>query len=296
MAALALQRLMRAVQRKPGLGKVVVLVLPLRLPVTVTTLAAESAVMLVVGAMASIAVFRRFFDRHVVKVACAADQFLVTARQCKTGLFEMVERDPAPFGRVVARRTVRTATATMYVIGAMAGHAGLRQPPPDLVNMATLADHIDVRAQQVECRLRMVETNIGPRPILTVASRTFFAQALHVRLRLAMAGGAFDRRFSELLALRVTGAAVATHMAAAQREIRSIVIECRTIQTHDVGITTLVLGVTVLAQKPWLIFRDAAMEPRQRRHVGTNFLVTIHTQSRLLARDKRSMTIRTIVF
>jgi hypothetical protein len=85
-------------------------------------------------------------------------------------------------------------------------------------------------------------------------------------------------------------------MAAAQRKIGSIVIERRPIQPHDVCIAALVFGVTVFAEKLRLIFGDAAVEARQRRHVGTDFLVTIHTQRRLFGCDERSVAIRTIVF
>jgi len=142
----------------------------------------------------------------------------------------------------------------------------------------------------------MVEANIGPGTILAVASGAFVAEAFHVWLCLAMTRDALDRGFSEWLALRVARAAITTHVAATEREIRSIVIESRTVETHDIRVAALVLGVTVLAEKLRLIFRDAAMEASQRRHVGTNFLVTIHTQRRLFGRDERSVTVRAIVF
>jgi hypothetical protein len=162
--------------------------------------------------------------------------------------------------------------------------------------VATFADHLDVRAAQIERRFRMIEADVGPRTIFAVASGAFFAEALHVRLGLAMTCDALDRRISERLALRVTCSAIAPKVAAAQREIRPIVIERRAIQTYDVGVAALVFGMTVLAEKLWLILRDAAMEARQRRHVGPNFLVAVHTQRRLLGRDERSVTIRAVVF
>src|SRR5512144_758175 len=114
----------------------------------------------------------------------------------------------------------------------------------------------------------MIETNVGPRTIFAVAAIAFFTETLHVRLSLAMTRDALDRCISERLALRVTGTAITPDMAAAKRKIRSIVIERRTVQTHDVGVAALVFGVTVLAEKPWLILCDAAVEARQRRYVG----------------------------
>jgi len=119
MAAFTAQRFVCALQCKTSLREMVELVLPCRFAMAVRTLAAETAVMMIVGAVASVAVFRRFFDRHVVEMAGTADEFFVSAQQRKTGLFEMVERDSAPFDRVVARRAVRTATASVYVVGAM---------------------------------------------------------------------------------------------------------------------------------------------------------------------------------
>ncbi len=148
----------------------------------------------------------------------------------------------------------------MYVVGAVARHTRLRKAFPHLVDVTTLADDLDMRAAQIERRLRMIETNVGPCPIFTMAVGAFFAQSLHVRLRVAMTGDTLDRCFSERFALCMTRAAIATDMAAAQREIGSIVIEGRTIKTHDVGVATLVLGVTGFAQQLGLVFGDASME------------------------------------
>jgi hypothetical protein len=174
----------------------------------------------------------------------------------------MVERHSAPLDRVVARRAVRTATPFVYVVGAMARHARLRQTFPDFVDVATLADNIDVRAAQVERRFRMIEADVRPRTIFAMASSAFFTQALHVRLCLAMTGDAFHRSFSERLALRVAGTAVTIDVTAAERKIRSIVIERRTIKPDDIGVASLVLGVTGLAEELRLILRDATMEAR----------------------------------
>jgi hypothetical protein len=153
-----------------------------------------------------------------------------------------------------------------------------------------------VRAAQIERRLRMIKTNVGPGPIFSVAIGAPLTEPLHVRLCVAMTRNALHGRFSERLALHMTRAAIATDMAAAQRKIGSIVIERRTLQTHDVGVATLMLGVTGLAEQLRLVFGDAPMETRQRRHVGTNFLVTIHAERRLLGRYERAMAVRTIVF
>jgi len=120
MAAFAAQGFVRAFQRKAGLRKMIELALPRRFAVAIRALAAETAVMMVVGAVAPVAVFRRLFDRHVVEVARAADELFVSADQCKTGLFEMIERGSAPFRRVVARRAVRAATAAVDIVGAVA--------------------------------------------------------------------------------------------------------------------------------------------------------------------------------
>jgi hypothetical protein len=220
----------------------------------------------------------------------------VSADQCKTGLFEMIERGPAPFGRVVARSAVRATAAPVNIVGAVAGHTRFRQSLPDFVDVTPLADHIDVRPAQIERSLRMIETNVGPGTVFAMATGAFFAESFHVGLCLTMTCNALDRGFSERLALHVTGTAVPTDVAAPERKIRSIVIERRTIQTHDVGVAALMLGVTVLAQQLRLVLRDAAMEARQRCHVGTNFLVTVHTQRRLLGRDERPVTVRAIVF
>jgi hypothetical protein len=77
-----------------------------------------------------------------------------------------------------------------------------------------------------------------------------------------MTGDAFHRSFSERLALRVAGTAVTIDVTAAERKIRSIVIERRTIKPDDIGVASLVLGVTGLAEELRLILRDATMEAR----------------------------------
>ena len=192
MAAFTAQWSVRALQREAGLRKMIELVLPRRLSMAVRAFAAEAAVMMVVGAMATVAVLRRLLDRHVVEVAGVTHQFLVSTDERKTGLFEMVEGCAAPFGRVVAFGAVRTATAAMHIVRAMTRHACLRESLPDFIDVATFADHLDMRAPQSERRLRMVEADLHPRPIFAVAASALFAEALEVRLRLPMTSDAFD--------------------------------------------------------------------------------------------------------
>lgn len=146
MAAFAAQRFVRALQRKAGFRKMVELALPSRFTMAVGALAAETAVMMVVGAVTTIAVLRRFLDRHVVEVTGAADQFLVSAYQRKAGLFEMIERHATPLDRVVARCAIGATTALVYIVGAVARDTCLRQAFPYFINMATLTDDLDVRA------------------------------------------------------------------------------------------------------------------------------------------------------
>lgn len=131
--------------------------------------------------------------------------------------------------------------------------------------------------------------------MFSMATGALLAESLHMRLCVAMTRNALHGRFSERLALHMTRAAIATDMAAAQRKVGSVVIERRTIQTHDVGVAPLMLRVTGLAEQLRLVFGDAPMETRQRRHVGTDFLVTIHTERRLLGSYERAMAVRTLV-
>lgn len=146
MAAFAAQRFVRAFQRKTGLLEMIELVLPCRFAMAVGTVAAETAVMMIVGAVTTVAFLRWLLDRHVVEVTGAADKFLVSAHQRKSGLFEMIERHSTPLDGVVARRAIGSTAAPMYVVGAVARHTRLRKAFPHFVDVTTLTDDLDMRA------------------------------------------------------------------------------------------------------------------------------------------------------
>ena len=130
----------------------IVFVLPRRFAVAFGAVLPEPSAVLIVRAVAADAVLRRLLDRHVVEVAGAADQFLMTAHERKTRQFFVVEHGSGPFGVVVARPTVATAAAAVHVVGAMTRYARFWQALPHFIDVAGLAADIDVRAAQVERR------------------------------------------------------------------------------------------------------------------------------------------------
>ena len=66
-------------------------------------------------------------------------------------------------------------------------------------------------------------------------------------------------------------------MRSLERKIRQPVIELHRIETHDVRVTALVLGVAAAALTVAGI-RHAAVEPGGFAHIGRNILVTVETQ------------------
>jgi hypothetical protein len=121
--------------------------------------------------------------------------------------------------------------------------------------------------------------DLAPRGF-TVAIVAFFTKAPLVRILLLVTIEAASRRLAELDRWRVTAGARHGLVRVPEFEIREGMIERLAIKLDDVGITSLVIGVTVVA----FLFggiRLTTVKPLARRAIRGNVLVAIKTTPRL---------------
>jgi hypothetical protein len=184
----------------------------------------------------------------------------------------------------------------VHVVGAMTRRAGDRRAGPHFVDVAAAAGDVAVRTDQIEVRRRVVERHLTPRPFRSVAGRAVLTEALPVWLVVAVAADAGRWRVAELLVRSVAGDAADRRVPSPQRKIGSTVIETVTVEAHDVGVATDVLGVTRAARLRGRVAVEEAVQTASLAEVGLHCSVTVETQHVLLSRDERTVALPAIVF
>ena len=126
-----------------------------------------------------------------------------------------------------------------------------------------------------------------------MASGAFGPQASCVRIILLVTGDAIRGRFPHPLPRLVAARARDTRMSALEQEIRQIMAKCLRIQSDNVGLPSLVIGVA----GPALAFPDRrvpAVESLSLCDIGSNRLVAIDTETRLRLLRERFMALRAV--
>jgi hypothetical protein len=100
---------------------------------------------------------------------------------------------------------------------------------------------------------------------------------------------------AELYRLRVTVDARHRDMSVAKLEIRGRMIEGLATELYDVGISPLVIGMTMVAFL-FRCLRTASMKSSKGLAIGGNVLVAGHAEPRLRSRRKRLVTVATLLF
>ena len=292
VATFAGQRDVGPLQFETRLGQVVeTRIAPTLLIMALVAIGAVAPLMRVVGAVTFVTGSGRFGDLHVVQVAACADQRRVSAFQRIARHHPVIETCARPTRLAVAIATIIAAPAGVNIILSVATRARLRGLK-SLLQVATLTLDIEMRTAQRKGRGRMIERSDTP-VFGGVAAGTVLTQIPLVRLVIRVAGDAFLRCRSMRLLLVVAAATGNRRVRAIENEISERMVEQLGVQSHDVGCSPLVLGVTALAGPQRL---EPAMKSSLFSEIVGDLLVAVDAQHILFARIEVRMAVAAVVF
>ncbi len=184
----------------------------------------------------------------------------------------MVEANRAPFVLVMASFALCAIPSAVDVLNLVASDARGANSLIAFAPVARRACNAAMRVPKWEFGL-VVVVRFDARPCrLAMAVLANFPQASLMWITRLMAVEAARRRIAKLHRLRVATAAEYGLMRIAQLEIRKGVIERFAIELHDVGISPLVIGVTISAL-PLCSIRLSPMESLTCQPIRGDFLV-----------------------
>jgi hypothetical protein len=149
----------------------------------------------------------------------------------------------------VAARTITAEMAAVYIVGGVAGAAIGRRVLVAITRVTKPTIDANVRSLECEPGRRVLELGLPP-AALEMASRTVIAQATAMRVVFPVTVGALLGRLAIRLLGDVTGRARHLAVPAPKFEVGKAVLEGLSVETEDVGITSLVLAVAVAAERP----------------------------------------------
>ena len=192
----------------------------------------------------------------------------------------MIEMDGFPLVLVVTAFALGPVAPGVNVLNLVAIHTQGADTLIALANMARRAGDDGVCALEGKSRRAVVEC-LDHAPIgLTVAAVAFFAEARLMRVIGLVTIEAPPRRLSEFYRWGVTTGAWHRPVRVPQLEIRKGVIERLAIEQDDIGISSLVIGMTMVA---FLLcgIRLPTVKSPPRRTIRGNVLVAIEAEPRL---------------
>ncbi len=184
----------------------------------------------------------------------------------------MIEADCDPLVLFVAAFALRSISSGMDILNLVAIDAGCADPLVTFADMARGARDITVCASQwkpglvVVVRLRLTPCGFA----MTIVAR--FPQTPLMWIDRLVTIEAASGSIAELHILRMTAAALHRFVNFSKLEIRECVIERLTIKEDDVGVPSLVIGVTSGA----FLFRRVGLTPVKslcRLTIGCGFFV-----------------------
>jgi len=184
---------------------------------------------------------------EIAGMARVALDLRVSASEWKFRRFVVVEANRAPLVLVMASFALGAVPSAVDVLNLVAIEARGANALVALAAVAGRTRNGAMRAPERELGLVVVVRFDAAPGGLAMAVLAYFPQATLVRIIRLMAVEAAPRRIAELHRLHMTAAAQYGLMRIAQLEIRKSVIECFAIELHDVGISSLVIGVTMCA-------------------------------------------------
>lgn len=288
MAAFALHFGMPAPQREVGHAPMIErLGLPPLCAVTVVTGGSMASAVHVVRGMARDAIRGQILLKEDPLVTAAALLPAMAAREPKSGVPIMIEAETDPALGRVALPTVCPKSPQVDVVQAMAGST-VGSGALEAIRRVTEAT-VDrpVLAFQRELGRVVVEADIHPAGV-RVAARAVLAQGAGVRIVVAVAADAIGRRLPKGRLVGMAVAAGHSPMGPSQGMIGEVVVEACRVQSDDVRVATLVIGVA-LPTRGIAGPRRAAVEAGVRSAVGSDLLVTLQAECILRRRRKGDM-------
>lgn len=160
----------------------------------------------------------------VSPVTIPASETIVTARQRKPGLCEMVERDGLPGSGAMTIHAFGTVSSFVHVVLLVTRHAGTAYVAECRRLMAASTGNVGMGTRERERRPAVVEEGLGP-VAGAVTGNTVVTELAHVRIVLLVAadtgGGCLPMRLALCVALAARDVVVST----LQLEIRQGMIE-----------------------------------------------------------------------
>ena len=157
-------------------------------------------------------------------VTILASETIVTARQRKPGLCEMVERDGLPGSGAMTIHAFGTVSSFVHVVLLVTRHAGTAYVAECRRLMAASTGNVGMGTRERERRPAVVEEGLGP-VAGAVTGNTVVTELAHVRIVLLVAadtgGGCLPMRLALCVALAARDVVVST----LQLEIRQGMIE-----------------------------------------------------------------------
>jgi len=209
---------------------------------------------------------------EIAGMARVALDLRVSASERKFRCFVVVEANRAPLVLVMASFALGAVPSAVDVLNLVAIEARGANALVALAAVAGRTRNGAMRAPKRKLRLVVVVRLDATPGGLAMAVLAYFPQSFLVRIIRLMAVEAAPRRIAKLHRLYMTAVAQYDLMRFPQLEIRRSVIECFAIELHDVGISSLVIGVTMCALQ-FCRIRLSPVESLMSQPIRADFLV-----------------------
>jgi hypothetical protein len=266
---------------------------PTGLSMTSLAAAAKLALVPIVLAVTRYAGRRELVAIEIAGMACIALDLRMRPSQGIFRVLVMIEVNHAPLDLVMAGLAFGAIPCGVHILNPVAIDARGANPLVAFADMARRAGDGAMRTLKRELGLVVVE-RFDARPCcLGMAVVARFPKATLVRIDRLVTVEAASGRVAEFYCLGMTTATLNRFVSVVQLEVRKRVIEGFTVELDDVGVSPLVIGVTMGA---FLLrrVRLSPVKPLARRPISSGFLVACQTQSRLRFSRERLVAVAAV--
>jgi len=227
-------------------------------------------------------------------VTILASETIVTARQWKPGLDEMIEQDGLPGSGAMTIDAFGTVSPFVHVVLLVTRYAGTAHVAECRRLMAVSTGNVGMGTRERERRPAVVEEGLGP-VASAVTGNTVVTELAHVRIVLLVAADTGGRCLPMRLTLCMTLAARDVVVSTLQFEIRQGMIERRFVQCHDIDVTAFVIGMA-FSTLQHLLSREATVKAGVGRNIAPHVFVADKAKFKLRPVRQWIMAGVTVVF
>ncbi|HEY6257721.1 MAG TPA: hypothetical protein VIY51_18220 [Xanthobacteraceae bacterium] len=263
---------------------------PAGLAVTLVASAAEPALVPVILSVTGHAGRCQLVAIEIARVAAVAPDFRVRGPQWKLCRFVVIKVKRRPLVLVVTAFALCAVPSGVDILDPVAIHTCDADVLVAFAGMAHGTGHATMRTLKRELRAVVVERLYATPCRLGMTTVACFSETPLMRIVRLVTVEAAPGRVAEFYRLRMTVAARHGRVCVPEREIRNRVIESLAVQLDDVGVSPLVIRMTMNA---FLLrrIRITSVQPPAHLTVGGNFLVARETEPRLRTLRKRLVTV-----